>query len=113
MEAPFGGVVTEPSTRERNVELAVRVKLNTCRAALGCGTLPLHEGLVAVARAVAHAQRSRARVIAKNPSAQSANLNVRRLGNEVRALLAKLALPPGFVIAHFHFSSDELPRIFG
>lgn len=97
------------SARERNVEVAVRTKLHERRvAALGGGTPPpvVHDGLAGIARAVAQAQRLHARA-GKDDS------RPRLLASEVRTLLGRLPLPPGFDAAHLHWSSHELPHIFG
>lgn len=35
------------------------------------------------------------------------------IAEEVRAAVARLPLPPGYSVAHLHWSSTELPRLFG
>jgi len=105
MEAAFGGVPSAPSMRERNCEIAVRIKMNARRAELGVAPVEQHEGLLCVARAVAHAQRCRLRMGKQLPPQE--------LDSEVRKLLPGIALPPAVSLAHLHFTSQELPRIFG
>jgi len=69
--------------------------------------LALHEALAAIARTLAENQRTRARKDVDDL------YPTRQIGNEVRAALAKVPLPPGFAVAHLHWSSTELPRLFG
>jgi len=96
-----------PSIRERNLEADVRIKMNQRRADQGLELLTLHEGLASIARTLADAQRTRTRKDADDLYPR------RRIGAEVRAAMAKLPLPPGFTVAHLHWSSTELPRLFG
>jgi hypothetical protein len=101
------------SSREKCVEAAVRNELNERRAALGeSHALALHEGLAGAARSFAQAQR----LLVREANGDVLGMRTKDSGvvvAEVRALLARLPLPPGFHAAHLHFSSDELPRIFG
>lgn len=98
-----------PSARERNLEAEVRIKLQERRAEAG-EDLPLllHEGLAQVARALAQEKRVRVREAREDSAAASS-----ARPKEVRRLLARLPLPPGFDAAHLHFTSTELPRLFG
>lgn len=59
---------------------------------------------------VATGQRLRVRTANGDLSAAAAGGAV---DAEVRRLLTKLPLPPGFHAAHLHWQSDELPRLFG
>merc|ERR1719277_27744 len=81
--------------------------MNQRRADLGLEPITLHEGLAGIARALADAQRTRTRKDADDLYPR------RKVGSEVRAALARLPLPPGFTVAHLHWSSTELPRLFG
>jgi len=112
MEAAFGGTPTPPSQREKNVEIGIRSKLNARRSEVGLTQIEKHEGLVNVARAVAHAERTRKRVADRGGTSYTA-LTPNELDVEVRKLLSPLLLPPGVSLAHLHFTSEELPRIFG
>lgn len=104
----FGGdAESRPSARERNLEADIRIKLNERRAARQLEPLALHEGLAGICRSLAEAQRTRARKDADDLYPR------RRIAGQVRAALAKLPLPPGFTVAHLHWSSTELPRLFG
>lgn len=96
-----------PSLRERAMEADVRIKLNQRRAERGFDAVGLHEGLAAIARTLAEAQRTRARKDADDL------YPTRQVAAEVRALVSRLPLPPGFSVAHLHWSSTELPRLFG
>eukprot|EP00929_Paragymnodinium_shiwhaense_P023432 TRINITY_DN14663_c0_g1_i1.p1 TRINITY_DN14663_c0_g1~~TRINITY_DN14663_c0_g1_i1.p1 ORF type:complete len:546 (+),score=104.94 TRINITY_DN14663_c0_g1_i1:78-1715(+) len=106
--------IDQASYREKCLEAAVRTKLNDRRAASpGAANWPqlaLHEGLAGAARALAQAQRLRVRVANGDLTAASSGGSV---DAEVRRLLTKLPLPPGFHAAHLHWNSDELPRLFG
>jgi len=116
----FGGdAESRPSARERNLEADIRIKLNERRAARQLEPLALHEGLAGICRSLAEAQRTRARkdaddlyprrrIAGRHPFARPAGVT-----GQVRAALAKLPLPPGFTVAHLHWSSTELPRLFG
>lgn len=98
-----------PSARERNLEAEVRIKLQERRAEAGQDLpLLLHEGLAQMARALAQEKRVRVRE-AREDSAAAGSARPK----EVRRLLARLPLPPGFDAAHLHFTSTELPRLFG
>lgn len=98
---------TKCSFRERALEGDVRLKLNQRRVEKGLEAFNLHEGLAVIARNLADAQRTRARK-------DSDDLYpTRQIANEVRAALARMPLPPGFTVAHLHWSSTELPRLFG
>jgi len=81
--------------------------MNARREEKGLEPLTLHEALAAIARTLAENQRTRARKDADDL------YPTRQIGNEVRAALAKVPLPPGFAVAHLHWSSTELPRLFG
>lgn len=105
--APGGAEAPRPSLRERNFEAEVRIKLNQRRAECGFEALSLHEGLAGIARTLAEAQRTRARKDADDI------YPTRKIAGEVRAALARVPLPPGFSVAHLHWSSTELPRLFG
>jgi hypothetical protein len=97
----------DPSQRERLAEAAVRAKLNERRREAGCSIpLRLHDGLAAAARSLAYSQRKRVR---EGGSVKPA----RPVDVEVQKLLLRTPLPPGFDVAHLHFTSDELPHIFG
>lgn len=95
------------SMRERSFEASVRVKLNKRREERGSEALSLHEGLAGIARVLADAQRTRARKDSDDLYPTS------KIAEEVRTQLARLPLPPGFSVAHLHWSSTELPRLFG
>jgi len=101
--------LTAPSLRERNVEVAVRMRIMDRRKEkLGepAVALVVHTGLAGAARAMAQAQRSFTR--------ESKTGEIKALvSTEVAEHLARLPLPPGFEAAHLHFVSDELPSIFG
>lgn len=96
-----------PSMRERNLQADVRLKINQRRADKGFEPLGLHDGLAAIARSLADNQRTRARKDADDL------YPTRMIAVEVREALARVALPPGFAVAHLHWSSTELPRLFG
>ncbi|CAE8583220.1 unnamed protein product [Polarella glacialis] len=68
--------------------------------------LVLHEGLAAAARSLAQTQRLRVRETQSDRA-------TRILPSEIQAMLASLPLPPGFDAAHLHFTSTELPSLFG
>lgn len=96
------------SIRERCLEGELRLKLNERRSEAVAGPpLALHEGLVSAARRLADSRRVLSRTLdgdTRVPGPRPA---------EVAAVLAELPLPPGFVVAHLHFNSDEIPHIFG
>mmetsp|Transcript_70061 Transcript_70061/g.152870 ORF Transcript_70061/g.152870 Transcript_70061/m.152870 type:complete len:512 (-) Transcript_70061:317-1852(-) len=95
------------SLRERNLEADVRIKLNTRRIEKGYDPMALHEGLASISRTLAEAQRTRARQNAADLYPK------RQIAEEVRRAVEMLPLPPGFSVAHLHWSSTELPRLFG
>lgn len=96
---------TYTSARERHTETAVRTRLNAMRSEAGCSPpLVLHEGLVAAARSLAYKCRLTLR----------SGATPRWPGDaEVRDLLGRVALPPGVDAACLHWTSTELPHIFG
>jgi len=96
-----------PSMRERSLQADVRIKLNERREEKGMDPLALHEGLAAIARTLAENQRTRAR------KDEDDLYPTRQIAGEVRAALSRVPLPPGFAAAHLHWSSTELPRLFG
>jgi len=98
---------SQASMRERNLQADVRIKLNQRRAEKGLEALSLHEGLANIARGLADNQRTRARKDCDDL------YPTRRIASDVRAALARVPLPPGFEVAHLHWSSTELPRLFG
>jgi len=106
------GGMTPPelSWRERNTEVAVRVKLHERRREAGQSvSLVLHEGLATAARILASAQRTKKR-------AQQGDIDGRLVGpsdEEAHDLIAKLPLPPGFDVVHLHCTTSELPHVFG
>eukprot|EP00434_Breviolum_minutum_P020781 symbB.v1.2.018329.t1/scaffold1417.1/size119926/3 len=67
--------------------------------------LGLHEGLAAAARQLAQRQRVCER--------QAKSQNTKLRASDVRELLARMPLPPGFTAAQLYFRSTELPSIFG
>lgn len=94
----------KPSLRERNLEVEIRSKITARRAESG-RTVPLvvHEGLTGVARALANAERTKARK-GKADAVQEL---------DIQDMLSKIPLPPGIDVASLHWNSDELPRLFG
>jgi len=96
------------SLKERNTEAEVRAELNR-RRAQAAAPLGLHGGLAAVARSLATSVRLRARQTGKAGGSRPPGPS----NAEVSALLAKLALPPGFTAVHLHYVTDELPHVFG
>jgi len=102
---------SRPSMRERNLEANIRIAICTRRSEHGLKEpLTLHKGLASVARALADERRVQARQDRNNsvlvqPSAQVAS--------DIQKRLATLPVPPGFSVAHLHWSSTELPRLFG
>merc|ERR1719424_2346562 len=107
----------QPSQRERLAEVALRDLLNERRKAEGC-SFPLlpHDGLTAAARVLAFTQRRRVREAEGDPRGRRVGgkeAPPRPVDTEVQKLLLRTPLPPGFDAAHLHFSSDELPHIFG
>lgn len=96
-----------PSLRERNLEADARMKLNQRRTEKGLEALSLHEGLAGIARSLADAQRTRVRKDADDLYPTT------KIAQEVQSALARVPLPPGFSAAHLHWSSTELPTLFG
>jgi len=94
-----------PSIRERNLEAEVRTKIQERRGEAQLSPLGLHEGLAAAARQLAQRQR----VCERQAKSQSTKLRA----SDVRELLARMPLPPGFTAAQLYFRSTELPSIFG
>lgn len=94
-----------PSIRERNLEAEVRAKIQERRAEAQLSGLTLHEGLASAARRLAQRQR----VGERQGKSQMTKLR----SSDVRELLAKMPLPPGFTAAQLYFRSTELPSIFG
>jgi len=108
MEKSSVPLPADPSARERSVEASVRVKMNERREAAGCRqTLLYHEGLTAAARSIAYAQRLHVRTKGGDSRPK------KPLDAEVQEKLSRVPLPPGFDAAHLHFTSDELPHVFG
>eukprot|EP00927_Polykrikos_kofoidii_P030932 TRINITY_DN26604_c0_g1_i1.p1 TRINITY_DN26604_c0_g1~~TRINITY_DN26604_c0_g1_i1.p1 ORF type:complete len:548 (-),score=87.78 TRINITY_DN26604_c0_g1_i1:202-1803(-) len=109
-QEPLASPTEQPSLREKNLEVAIRAKLHERRQSIGLDrVICMHEGLAGAARTLAQAQRLRVR--AANGDLQACRKVP--IDSEVRSILAKLPLPPGFHAAHLHWHSDELPRLFG
>ena len=102
----FGEIVqlpTHTTVRERNVEVNTRIELNSRRSVGGGPALALHEGLVNAARALAYEQRTQLRTGSGNTTSAA----------DVRNMLKRFPLPPGFSATHFHSIIDDLPHMFG
>lgn len=97
----------QPSQRERLGEASLMKRINERRLEAGCSTpLRIHDGLMAAARMLAYSQR-------KHVREGGSTKPVRPVDTEVQKMLLRAPLPPGFDAAHLHFTSDELPHIFG
>lgn len=97
----------KPSLKERSLEAQVRLKLQERRTEAKLPMqLIMHEGLAAVARLVAQAQRTQNRLARDQEELPP-------LGVDLQELIPQLPLPPGVEIVQLHWSTSDLPRVFG